>query len=774
MSTSSWKELLASKTEDALFHEIDIFEGQIALMKQGKLNEKVFAETRLRKGVYGQRYDNGQRHDGFQFKTIAFPQRMVKGPGTEWDAPGMQRIKIPFGGLTPDQMDVLAQVADEYSGGILHVTTRQDFQFHYIHIEDTPDLMRRLASVGITTHEACGNVVRNTTCCPIAGVCHTEAFDVTPYARALADFLMGHDDTQDFGRKIKVAFSGCADKACGLVMMHDIGFIGKTQVRDGVSVRGFDMYVGGGLGTIPHQAKLLAPFVAEDEIMPLSQAISRVFARLGEKKNRNRARLKFLVAKLGIEEFQRLVFEERKTLPPDERWSGYLEEVHEYRETPLKPPSGLNGVHRSDGFDDWYRTNVRPQPQAGYAVVTVHLPLGDLTSAQMIQLADVARTYVGDNVRTTVEQNMVFRWVAESDLPALFEDLTAIGLGESGAGTIVDITSCPGTDTCKLGIAASRGLARELIVRLKAKNATLDRAIQDLRIKISGCFNSCGQHHVADIGFFGNSRKSGNRKVPHFQVVLGGQWEKNAGSYGLAIGSVPSKSVPDVVDAITQAYIEQRDGVERFQDWVVRLGKKEARELIKPFMTIPAYELNPGYYADWGDPRSFTLGDLGIGECAGEVVSLFSMEIAKAESEAFDAQLALEEGDHQTAANRGLSAMVLAAKALIRTEFLDVGDDADHIVSSFNERFFETQKFFDPFAKGKFGRYLFKRHAEPLVDPTHEAARQLIEEAQLFIEATHACEMRLSEAAQLSAPVVKQDRKPKRVAKLPPGYTPSS
>ena len=426
-------------------------------------------------------------------------------------------------------MDVLAQVADEYADGILHVTTRQDFQLHYVHIEDTPDMMRRLASVGITTHEACGNVVRNTTCCPLAGVCHTEAFDVTPYAKALADFLMGHDDTQDFGRKIKVAFSGCEHTACGLVMMHDIGFIGKIRSVDGQQVRGFDIYVGGGLGTIPHQAKLLARFVPEEEIMPVSQAISRVFARLGEKKNRNRARLKFLVAKLGIEEFQRLVKEELTILPFDKRWSGYLEDVYEYKETPLKPAAALNGQQRPYGFEEWYRTNVRPQPQAGYAVATVHLPLGDLTTSQMIQLADVARKYAGDNVRTTVEQNIVFRWVAESDLPALYTDLCTIGLGDIGAGTIVDITACPGTDTCKLGIASSRGLARELIVRLKAKNATLDRAIQDLRIKISGCFNSCGQHHVADIGFFGNSRKFGNRKVPHFQVVLGGQWEENAG-----------------------------------------------------------------------------------------------------------------------------------------------------------------------------------------------------------------------------------------------------
>ena len=770
LQVPDWKQLLAEKTPANLTHEIDIFEGQISLMKQGKLDEKVFAETRLRKGVYGQRYDNGQRHDGYQSKTLAFPRDLEKGPGTKWDAPGMQRIKIPFGGITPAQMDVLAQVADEYADGILHITTRQDIQLHYVHIEDTPDLMRRLAVVGITTHEACGNTIRNTTCCPLAGVCHTEAFDVTPYAKALADFLMGHDDTQDFGRKIKVAFSGCADKACGLVMMHDIGFIGKTKNANGKIVRGFDMYVGGGLGTIPQQAKLLAAFVPEEEIMPLSQAVSRVFARLGEKKNRNRARLKFLVGKLGIEEFTRLVMEERKMLPFDEHWSAYLEEVYEYRETPLKQPAAMNGQIRSPRFNSWFESNVYPQPQKGYSVATVHLPLGDLTSEQMIKLADIARKYAGENIRTTVEQNIVLRWVADSDLPELYDALSKIGLGDKGAGTIVDITACPGTDTCKLGIASSRGLARELIIRLKAKNASLDRAIQDLRIKISGCFNSCGQHHVADIGFFGNSRKSGNRKVPHFQVVLGGQWRGNAGAYGLAIGAVPSRSVPDVVDAITTAFIEQRETGEQFQAWVGRLGKKEARELIRPYMNIPVFELEPDFYADWGDPRIFTLGDLGIGECAGEVVTLFSMEIAKAESEVFEAQIELEAGKSSVAAEKGYRSMLYAAKALVRTEYLDVGDEPDHIVASFKERFFDNKRFFDPFAKGKFGRYLLKQHAHKKEHPDQEQARQIIEEAQLFIEATHACEMRISEAVITSAPVLTQEAAPARAVKLPPGY----
>ena len=407
MKTRTWKDALRDHIPEPMAHQIDIFEGQMALMRQGKLDEKVFAETRLRQGVYGQRYDNGQRHDGLKTQALAYPQALVKGPNTLWDAPGMQRIKIPFGGLTPDQMDVLAQVADEYADGILHVTTRQDIQLHYVHIEDTPDMMRRLAAVGITTEEACGNIVRNVTSCPVAGVCRTEPFDVTPYARALAYFLLGHDDAQDFGRKFKVAFSGCAQSACGLVMMHDLGLLAKIEEIDGQPRRGFALYVGGGLGTVPHQAKLLSGFVPEEEILPIAQAICRVFARLGEKRNRNRARIKFLVARLSIEEFRRLVFEEREKLPYDDRWTAYLDEVPHYRETPLKLPILFNGQDQPEGFAAWYATNVYHQRQQGYCVATVHLPLGDLTSTQMIQLADIARKYVGDNVRTTVEQNIV-------------------------------------------------------------------------------------------------------------------------------------------------------------------------------------------------------------------------------------------------------------------------------------------------------------------------------------------------------------------------------
>jgi sulfite reductase (ferredoxin) len=743
MSATEWRTRLLERMPPDLAEEIDLFEAQLELRRKGGIEDRVFAETRLRRGVYGQRYDNGQRHDGIASRRLEFPSgELTNGPETLWDAPGMVRIKIPYGGVTPDQLDVIAELAEEYSDGILHVTTRQDVQLHYVHIDDTPTLMRRLAAVGITTREACGNGVRNVTGCPLAGVCHTESFDVTGYADALFRFLLGHPDCQDFGRKFKIAFSGCADEACGLVMMHDFGAIARRSAVDGVERRSFDLWVGGGLGTTPHQAKLLYEDHPVEELLPAMQAIARVYARLGEKQNRNRARIKFLIAKLGIDEFRRLVDEERAILPHDPRWTSYLPEIGRFDEQPAREAVPLNGAPAPEGFARWLQTNVYRQRQPGYAVATVALPLGDLTSDQTRRLGEIARRYVGDAVRTTVEQNIVLRWVSESDLPALYTELRAIGLGAPGAGTIVDVTACPGTDTCKLGIASSRGLAGELRRRLAETAFEMDEAVRGLRIKVSGCFNSCGQHHVADIGFFGNSRKIDGYTVPHFQVVLGGKWRDNAGAYGLPIGAVPSKRIPEVVDAITSRFVAERSAGESFQDYIARLGKKELGAMIAGLKAVPSRDADPSPYTDWGDARAFTMGDLGVGECAGEVISRIDLELSAAESVAFEAQVALEEGDLARADDRAYAAMLAGALALVRTEWPDVPADPDSVVSEFKARFYDTERFFDRFAKGRFARPLFDRHAAP--PPVHEpeATRVLVEEAQLFIDAVHAFEIR--------------------------------
>src|SRR3989337_2516044 len=336
--------------------------------------------------------------------------------------------------------------------------------------------------------------------------------------------------------------------------MHDMGAIAKTKFVDGKANRGFGLYVGCGLGSVPYKAKLFDEFLPEAELLPIAQAISRVFARLGEKRNRARARIKFLIANLGIEEFRKLVLEERQTLSPDPRWTDFLSSVNEPSEQPLKPGVGLNAHQRPDGFAAWCATNVYKQRQPGYVAATVTLPLGDASADQLRALADIAQRFVKDTLRTTVEQNILFRWVSEADLPEFYQAIKAIGLGAADAATIVDVTACPGTDTCKLGIASSRGLARELRYRLGEKSLELDSAVKNLRIKVSGCFNSCGQHHIADIGFYGITRNVNGYTVPHFQVMLGGQFKDNAGAYGLPVGAVPSKRIPEVVTLVPDGY----------------------------------------------------------------------------------------------------------------------------------------------------------------------------------------------------------------------------
>lgn len=739
-SHATWKENLRAEITEQLNSEIDQFETEIGLRLQGKIEDKVFAETRLRRGAYGQRYDNGQRYDGHESRKLPFAEKPGKGAGTMWDAPGMQRIKVPFGGLNPRQLEVMAELAEEYSDGIAHVTTRQDFQLHFIHIENAPAIMRRLAAVGITSREACGNAVRNVTACPYAGVCSDEAFDVSPYAHALAWFLMGHPDTMEFGRKFKPAFSGCAQNACGLTQMHDIGYVAAVREVDGKLQRGFKIVVGGGLGPVPRQARTLTEFAPVEEMLPLTQAVCRVFGKHGEKKNRNAARIKFLVDKWGIEKFREEVFAVRQELRPDPRWTESVREAEKMAEGPLRPPGQMPAVNGNEKLREWIRGNVRDQRQEGYVTAAVTLPLGDITADQLRALADIVAKYTRGTIRTTVEQNFLLRWVSKSDLPALFADLAAANLAQPGASSIVDVVSCPGTDTCKLGISSSRGLGGELRGRLQQKSYQLDEAIKSLHIKISGCFNSCGCHHVSDIGFYGVSRTVNGYKVPHFQVLLGGQWENNAGSYGLPIIAIPSKRAPEAVDRIMDYYVKNRAKDERFFAFVKRVGKGPIRDLLEPLnQNLPTYDQEPNLYSDWGDPRLYSIGDIGIGECAGEVVSRYQFEMTAAERLVFEAGLFLDAGNAQLGGETAYKAFLQSAKGLVQVQYDDVSNDPDEIVAEFKERFFDTQLFFDPFVGPKFANFLFAAHAGKDEPFTADTAHHRIAEAQLFIEAVHNC-----------------------------------
>ncbi len=745
-SARLWKSRLTGKMPADWEKDIDNFETDILLKKKGKMEDKLFAETRLRMGAYGQRYDNARRHDGKTDRAIPFND-MTKGPNTSWDAPGMERIKLPWGGFTTEQLEVMADLAEEYSDSILHVTTRQDIQLHYVHIENTPSMFRRLAAVGITTREACGNSVRNVTACPLTGVCRDQAFDVTPYADAVFRFLLGHPDVQDFGRKFKIALSGCKTNPCGLTNIHDLGLIAATRVENGKVRRGFEFYVGGGLGAVTYSAKLFSDFVPEEEVLPLSQAVCRVYARLGEKKKRHRSRIKFLVADMGIEKFREAVLEERAKLPVDPRWTEFLATLDKFEEVPLKPEGKTTSPVADEAFDFWKKTNVYQQRQPGYVVVTVTCPLGDITSNQARGLADVARKYVNDTLRTTVEQNVVLRWVSEADLYELYQDLKKVNLAEPGAESILDVTACPGTDTCKLGISSSRGLAGVLRNRLAEKAYTMDEAVRNLRIKVSGCFNSCSQQHVADIGFYGISRNVGGYVVPHFQMVLGGQFANNGANYGLAVGGLPSKSIPDAVDRLTGQYMKERENGENFRSYVERVGKSTLMTQLKDLTTVPPYDSDKSFYVDWGDVREYSVRDKGIGECAGELVSLTEFGLKAADREIFEAQVHLDKGDPRQAADLAYHAMVLAAQGLIKSFNIDAPEEPEWVMKEFREKFYDSELFHDPFAGPKFAQYYFHAHEKRGTKVDSEEADRRVQEAQLFIEAAHSCYLRMEKAS---------------------------
>lgn len=688
--------------------EIDTFETELGRFLDDKMSEKVFLEFRLRHGVYG------QRQNGVQ----------------------MQRIKIPLGLMTADQLEVMADIAEEYSVGIAHITTRQDIQMHYIDILDTPNMFRRLAEVGVTTTEACGNTVRNVTACPYSGVCQDEVFDVTPYAQAMTYFLLRHSDAQNFGRKFKIAFSGCADKHCGLARMHDIGAVAKIQDVDGKPTIGFEVYVGGGLGAVPHQARLFSEFVPATEMLPFAQATARVFAAQGEKKNRARARMKFLVEKLGIDGFREAVMEERARLPKDPGWQRHKDELAKYLDEPLKESSklNLNDVALSAGFKAFHQANVQPQKQSDYSMVTVFLPLGDLTSEQLRGLAAIVREHTRGTLRTTVTQNFVLRWIPNGSLPTIYRALKEINLALPLADSMADVTACPGTDSCKLGIASSRGLAgvlhRDFVQDLAKGNGVSNGAgvpRNDITIKMSGCFNSCGQHHIANIGFFGTSKRKAGKVAPLFQVIIGGTSDNNADAYGLMAAKIPAHKAPAVIKKLTALYDEQKTNSETFKAVMDRLGKARINEELAEFSEIGD---DDAFYYDNRQPWEY-VKDVGKGECAGEVVTQSEFLLEEAERWVFEATLHLEAGRKAEAARDALKAMNAATDGLLTADGLFLTDEFDR-VGEFSKRFYEAERFFPGVAQ-----YYLRASEEDISTANSERVRKLVEEANLFTEESH-------------------------------------
>src|ERR1700674_3805300 len=479
MTVASVVEIEERYSREAIEEEIRRFEERVHELQSGEITAEQFRPFRLKHGTYG------QRQPGFQ----------------------MLRVKIAAGVLKPDHLRVLAGLADDFSTGRGQLTTRENVQFHFVKIENVPAAMRRLAAVGLTTREACGNTVRNVTACPVAGVCPGEAFDVTPYALGVSRYLLRHPDFHDLPRKFKIAFSGCEnDGDCAVAGIHDVGLIAQVRGGNGTAHRGFRVLVGGGLGSLPTEAAVLTDFLPEEELLPTIEAVVRVFTETGNRKNKLMARLKFVLRAKGIEEFRRLVAEKRKvSQAPAETF---------VVPSPIKPslvtiaPSPLSSSTAGEQTDPEYdrraEHNLMFQRQAGYGGVWVKLPAGTLHSNQMRGLADVLENNKLTGVRIAVNQDLVIPWVPFDRVRAIYDELRGLELATPGARTISDVTGSPGATTCNLGITRSLTLAEVLSREL---NDYTDPEIQKLRIKISGCPNSCGHHHIADIGFYGNVRK---------------------------------------------------------------------------------------------------------------------------------------------------------------------------------------------------------------------------------------------------------------------------
>ena len=580
--------------------ELAEFERRTRAFLDGTEDEDTYKPYRLSYGVYG------QRQAGYQ----------------------MIRVKIPHGRLTADQLDGLADFSEkmcdegEYPGGggagMGHVTTRQDFQFHFIPTERAPSALRHLASNGLTTREACYNTVRNITGCPIAGVCGTEAFDVTPYAQAATELFLRNPICQNLPRKFKISFSGC-ENDCALGAMHDIGAVAKIQ--DGE--QGFRIWVGGGLGNSPRPATLLYDFITVRDFFPAIEAIVRVFDAEGPRKNRNRARIKFLFDKTYTAETFRARIEQEVAALPADAWSYRIAaglESRVQREAdarsdvqPVNVVASLDELRRGSEYARWRVTNVGPHRTPGYGVVTVRLVLGDITADELRVVAQVARDFSRAEVRTSVGQNLILRDVRLADVPALYDALDAHGLARAESQGVRDIVTCPGADTCNLGITSSRGLGRAIGRWLEERRFSDLPAFAGTTIRASGCPNSCGQHHLATVGFYGNNKNVTDEPVPHYMMLLAGRIDHNGARMAQPIMRIPARRVPQALDMLWDRYRTDALVGETFVEWIEHVDKGEVKEMLSPLALSERPTLEEIF--DWDQTTVFT-GKTGEGECA--------------------------------------------------------------------------------------------------------------------------------------------------------------
>jgi sulfite reductase (ferredoxin) len=631
-------------------------ERKIALFREGKIDEEKFRSLRLARGVYG------QRQQGVQ----------------------MIRIKLPYGRVNSAQLRRICKVSEEYSTGRLHITTRQDIQIHYVSLDRTPQLWAELERDDVTLREACGNTVRNVTASELAGIDPNEPFDVTPYADATFRYFLRNPVCQEMGRKFKMSFSS-SDEDIALSYLHDLGFIPKVKTVNGKKVRGFKVLLGGGLGSQPRHADLITEFLETEQIIPFTEAVLRIFDRHGERARRNKARMKFLVKDLGVEAFLDLVEKEKKALP----FSSYPLDFENYELERMLPNPEPPALEKQSGldFELWKLTNVLPQKQEGYVAIGVKVPLGDFYIGQARALADLVEKYANNEVRFTLRQNFLIRDVREDLVPFFYQELQKIGLGQRGYNTLGDITACPGTDTCNLGIASSTGIAVELEkVILEEYPQYLQN--RDLVIKISGCMNACGQHNMAHIGFQGMSMKSGKTVIPALQVLLGGgNLGDGNGRFADKVTKVPSRRGPQALRVLLDDFEKNAGGID-FLSYYDRQGQMYFYELLKELSDASTVTASDS--VDWGHNEAYEVA-VGVGECAGVVIDLVATLLLEALEKLDQGQEALEQGRWSDSIYHHYAGLINAAKALLLSEDTSTNSYAN-IISLFDEKFVESGK----------------------------------------------------------------------------------
>jgi sulfite reductase beta subunit-like hemoprotein len=573
-----------------LRQEFDDFDTESTRFLKGELDGDEFVKFRLKQGVYGQRQPDVQ----------------------------MVRVKLPLGGVTPDQLDAFASGIEQYvplrKG---HITTRQNIQMHHVPLPEAAKLIRELGDAGLSSREGCGNTMRNVTGDPRAGTLEGELFDITPYAGAYVRYFVRHPTTQAMPRKVKTAFAA-TDEDNAITRIHDVAFV--PRMRDGV--RGVEMRVGGGTSIMPRLAPTLYEFVGLDngDYLKVTEACMRIFDRQEWlRANRARARIKVLIDKIGIDAFRSQVEEElegewvrEREFDPDPLLFDHDEEAN----APAAPETyaGPNGDGRE--FARFLESNVQRQRQPGFSTVEVVIRRGDLTPDQLRGLAHIMRQHTGGYARTTVQQNLVFRWVRDESVYEVWQRLQELGLGSAGAEEVTDVVSCPGTDSCKLGITSSMGLNQAIHERLEQMQIE-DELVRRIHIKMSGCPNGCGQHHIANIGFYGASIKVGDHTIPAYIPHLGGAYDGGEVNYGQRLKArLPAKRVPEAIDRWIRFYESERSDGEEFNAFVERMGTQEFEARVKDLAMPIEFSLeNMNYFIDWSKNSPFAV-IRGEGECA--------------------------------------------------------------------------------------------------------------------------------------------------------------